>query len=117
QIDGGTDVFHPTAVRASMGAMFWKPVIKATLEEFSVWVKVQNMNVVGSSAKGTVDYREAEYTSPVVLMLGTEQKGLTDKALMICDQVVRLPMHGRATSLNLSVAAGILIYEIAARMQ
>lgn len=113
QIDGGTDIFHPTAVRASMGAMFWKPVIQACLAEFSTWVKVQNVNVVGSSAGGTVDYREAEYPRPVALMLGSEQKGLTEDALAICDQVVRLPMYGRATSLNLSVAAGILIYEIA----
>ncbi len=62
-----------------------------------------------------MDYRETDYPCPVVLMLGTEQKGLTEEALAICDTVVRLPMHGRATSLNLSVAVGILIYEIVSR--
>jgi len=117
QLDGGTDIYHPTAVRASMGAMFWKPVVQASLEEFWVWAKVQNVQVVGSSAKGKVNFRKMAYPRPVVLMLGNEQKGLSEEALAICDSVVYLPMHGRATSLNLSVAAGILIYEIVSSRQ
>ncbi len=52
QIDGGTDIFHPTAVRASMGAMFWRPVVTSSLAEFSAWAKVQKVEVVGSSARG-----------------------------------------------------------------
>lgn len=112
-IGGGTDIFHPTAVRASMGTLFWKPVVKANLDEFSAWAKAQQVRVVGSSSKGAADYREAEYPRPMVLMLGNEQKGLTEDAWAVCDHVVGLPMHGRASSLNLSVAAGILIYQIA----
>lgn len=116
-IGGGTDIFHPTAVRASMGALFWKPVVKATLEEFIAWTKVQQVYVVGSSAKSSEDYRKVQYPRPTVLMLGNEQKGLSEEALAFCNTVVSLPMKGRATSLNLSVAAGILIYQVAGDTQ
>jgi TrmH family RNA methyltransferase len=112
-VSGGTDLFHPTAVRASMGALFWKSVVTASLEEFKAWKTVQGMHVVGSSAHGSVDYREADYPRPVILFLGNEQKGLTEDAQALCETVVRLPMRGKSTSLNLSVAAGILIYQIA----
>jgi len=112
-LGGGTDIFHPTAVRASMGSLFWKPVVYASLDEFQAWQNVHKYHIYGSSAKGTADYRKVNYQSPAILLLGSEREGLSLQALSLCEEVVRLPMHGRATSLNLSVAAGVLLYEIA----
>lgn len=105
-----TDITHPTAVRASMGTIFWQPVTTASIEEFIDWQNTHQYHLYGSSAHGSADFKSVDYQPPALLMLGSEREGLDERLLPICDQVVRLPMHGRATSLNLSVAAGILIY-------
>lgn len=111
-IGSGTDFHHPTAVRASMGTLFWKTVVYATIDEFKAWQKVHNYHLYGSSASGTKDYGKVEYQSPALLLLGSEREGLGDDLLSMCESVVKLPMKGRTTSLNLSVAAGILIYQM-----
>lgn len=110
-LDGGVDVYHPSVVRASMGTIFWKPIIHATFIDFIAWAHHAGLQLVGSSAHATTDYREARVSRPWVLVLGSEQKGLSTSQLSACDLTVSLPMCGRASSLNLSVAAGILLYE------
>jgi TrmH family RNA methyltransferase len=111
-LDGGVDAWHPHAVRAGMGAHFTKPIIATTFAEFANWAKQHSYPIHGSSAKAGLDYGEAEYSLPGVLLLGSEREGLTAEQQAACTQVVRLPMRGRVTSLNLAVAAGVLIYEI-----
>lgn len=111
-VGSGTDITHPTAVRASMGTIFWQPVITATIDEFIAWQNIHQYHLYGSSAHGTGDYKTISYQSPALLMLGSEREGLDKRLIDICDEILRLPMHGRATSLNLSVAAGILLYEM-----
>jgi len=109
-LDGGADPYHPSAVRASMGALFWKPITSAAFGEFVDWTKKQGYRIVGASAQAAVDYREANYSRPLILLLGSEQKGLSPEHRAACDQWVRLPMQGRVSSLNLSAAAGALLY-------
>lgn len=111
-VGNATDITHPTAVRASMGTIFWQPVVTATIEEFIAWQSVHQYHLYGTSAHGTADYKAIEYQRPGLLLLGSEREGLDQRLLDICEEVIRLPMHGRATSLNLSVAAGILLYEM-----
>lgn len=111
-LDGGVDAFHPSVVRASMGAIFWKPVIRATFGEFIEWARRGGLQLIGTSAHAGGDYRAARGTSPWALILGSEQKGLSGAQLSTCDLAVSLPMRGRASSLNLAVAAGILLYEL-----
>jgi tRNA G18 (ribose-2'-O)-methylase SpoU len=60
---------------------------------------------------GSRDYRAADYSAPCVLLMGNEQQGLTDELAGACDTLVRIPMRGRADSLNLAVATGVLVYE------
>jgi TrmH family RNA methyltransferase len=110
QLDGGVDLFHPTAVRASMGAIFWKPVVQSSFGEFVTWARERNLQLIGASAKADVDYRTLVPQEPWVLALGAEQKGLTREQTDACDVTVTLPMKGRVSSLNLSVAAGVLLY-------
>ena len=112
-IEPAVDLFHPTAVRASMGTLFWKPVVYTSLEEFAFWQQTHQYQVYGTSAKGSSDYTQEEYQRPAILMLGSERQGLTIEQSALCTSMLRLPMHGRATSLNLSVAAGILLYHMA----
>ena len=113
-LDGGVDLYHPTLVRASMGVLFWKPVVQASFDEFSRWVKKQNLRVIGTSSRAQTDYLEVQVDgAPWVLLLGNEQKGLAPEQLAACDLTISLPMRGKVSSLNLSVAAGILLYALA----
>ena len=113
-LDGGVDPFHPTAVRAAMGASFVIPIVEAGFGEFDDWRRARGMQLIGSSAHAPTDYRGILPLEPWVLLLGNEQKGLSEVQQKACDVVVRLPMRGHATSLNLAVASGILLFEYAA---
>jgi TrmH family RNA methyltransferase len=112
-LDGGVDLYHPTCVRASMGTLFWKPVVQADFNEFVVWMRDRGILLVGTSAHAQLDYHEiSPGDSPWVLLLGNEQKGLSDEQIAVCDLTVSMPMRGKVSSLNLSVAAGILLYAL-----
>jgi len=111
-LENGVDIFHPTAVRASMGALFWKPVVYAPFKDFAAWAQEHDYHVYGSSAHGDTRTEDANYQTPAVLLLGSEREGLTETQTDICEAVIRLPMRGKSTSLNLSVAAGILLYHM-----
>jgi TrmH family RNA methyltransferase len=110
---GGADPYHPTSVRASMGALFWLPVATATFAEFAQWARQHAYHVYGTSARGNVEYQAvARYERPAILLLGSEQKGLLPEQAAACDLLIRLPMRGRVSSLNLAVAAGVLLYDM-----
>lgn len=109
---GSVELYHPTLVRASMGTLFCKPVLQVTFEEFILWAKKTGCKIIGSSAKSSLDYRDYFSDSAAwILLLGSEQKGLTSAELAACDVSLTVPMRGKASSLNLAVAAGILLYE------
>jgi TrmH family RNA methyltransferase len=112
-LDGGVDPYHPSVVRASMGTLFWKPVVQVSFDEFVHWGHKHGFHLVGSSAHGGTDYREYQWgNKPTILLLGNEQKGLTPEQLASCKAVVCMPMKGRVSSLNLGVAAGVLMYRM-----
>jgi len=105
------DPFAVETVRATMGSIFHVPLVRAELAAFLARVKAAGARLVGTHLAGTVDYRKADYRPPVVLLMGNEQQGLTDELAAACDELVRIPMAGRADSLNLAVATGLMIYE------
>jgi RNA methyltransferase, TrmH family len=110
-LDGGVDPYHPSCIRASMGAVFWKPIIQASFEDFVKWVREYEYQLIGSSAHAKADYRAFKRGSqPAILLLGNEQKGLSQVQLAACDDTLSMPMKGRGSSLNLAVAAGVLLY-------
>lgn len=109
-IDAATDPWHPTCIRASMGALFWHPVATATFDEFAAWAGRHGYRIVGTSARGAVDYRQADYARPLVVLMGSEREGLSDAQKAVCHQLARIPMRGRVSSLNLSVATGVMLY-------
>ena len=110
-LDGGVDPYHPSCVRASMGALFWKPLVQASFDDFISWVRNNGYRLVGSSAHAKTDFHTFEPAgAPAILLLGSEQKGLSQEELTACDLAVSMPMRGRGSSLNLAVAAGILLY-------
>jgi RNA methyltransferase, TrmH family len=111
-IGPAADPFDPAAVRASMGALFAVPVARAAgPAEFLAWAAGRGVTVVTTSAKASTSFWEASYTRPVALLLGAEGAGLPDDLLAAGDLQVRIPMTGTAESLNLAVAAGLLLYQ------
>jgi TrmH family RNA methyltransferase len=116
-LENSADPYHPSAVRASMGSLFWHALARASLAEFKEWVRHHRYHVYGTSARGSLDYREAgAYRLPLILLMGSERAGLSPQALEICTHLVRLPMQGRVSSLNLAVASGIMLYQIHASL-
>ena len=112
-LEGGVELYHPTCVRASMGTLFWKPIVQASFDEFQRWVNKDGVQLIGTSAHAQSDYREVNLEDePWVLLLGSEQKGLSPEQTEACKMTISLPMHGRVSSLNLAVAAGILLYAL-----
>lgn len=112
-LDGGVELYHPSVVRASMGTLFWIPVIQTSFAEFLPWARTGGYQLIGTSAKADVDYHTLIPRQPWVLLLGNEQKGLSKEQTAACDVTVSLPMRGRVSSLNLAVAAGVLLYQFA----
>jgi RNA methyltransferase, TrmH family len=110
-LDGGVELFHPTLIRSSMGTIFWTPVVQASFDEFVAWAQSGRYQLIGTSAHGDVEYQTFLPDSPWVLVLGNEQKGLSAEQIKACDVAVSLPMKGRVSSLNLAVAAGVLLYQ------
>jgi len=110
-LDGGVQLYHPTTVRASMGTLFWKPVIQTSFDEFVRWSQERDYQLIGTSAHGDVEYQTFVPNPPWILVLGNEQKGLSPDQTNACDLTVSLPMKGRVSSLNLAVAAGVLLYQ------
>jgi TrmH family RNA methyltransferase len=89
------------------------PVAKASAEAFLTWRKDFPGLVAGTHLKGAVDYRSLDFGGrPVLLLMGNEQQGLPDDLAAACDRLLRIPQAGRADSLNLAVATGVMLFEI-----
>ena len=112
-LDGGVELYHPSVVRASMGTIFWKPIVQASFDDFVQWARAGGHQLIGTSAHGAVDYQTLMPKFPWILVLGNEQKGLSAEQMQVCDVRVSMPMKGKVSSLNLAVAAGVLLYRFA----
>ncbi|MFN2587139.1 MAG: TrmH family RNA methyltransferase [Actinomycetota bacterium] len=105
------DAWHPAAVKASMGTVFSTPVVTASLDELLAWARDGGLPVVATSARGKAAHWDAAFPERCVLLFGSEATGLAEAVLHDADLTVRIPQAGAASSLNLAVAAGVLIYE------
>jgi TrmH family RNA methyltransferase len=113
-IDDCADPFSVEAVRASMGAVFTQQVASARWDEFLPWLRSSEGQLIGTSLKASQDYLEAEYRKPCFLLIGNEQQGLPAHYEAECDLLVKIPMAGRADSLNVAVAAAVMAFAIRA---
>jgi len=113
-IDESADPFSVEAVRASMGAIFTQEVVAARWPEFVAWLRRGDGQLVGTSLKATHDYLEAEYRKPCFLLIGNEQQGLPAEYEEECDLLVKIPMAGRADSLNAAMATAVMAFAIKA---
>jgi len=108
---GSVEPWNPNAVRASLGTVFTLAVAVATTADVLAWLRENGLRIVAARVDGSVPYTEVDMAGPVALVLGSEARGLTDAWSGSDVTAVRLPMHGRADSLNVAAAAAILFYE------
>ncbi len=114
-VDECVDPFSTEAVRASMGALFTVPIVRVIWPEFLTWLREGPGQLVGLSLQTEHGYREADYAAPTFLLTGNEAQGLPDEYEAECDLLVKMPMLGKADSLNAAVATAVMAYEVLAR--
>jgi len=111
------DVYEPQTVRASVGALFALPVVRAgSMEEVQAWLArvrddLPRLHVVGTSAKGDTAVAAVDFTRPAVVAIGNETRGLSVTWRELCDDLAVIPMAFETTSLNVAAAAAIVLYE------
>ena len=110
--DGTTDPYNPTAIAASMGSLFNLRFATATFTEFIDWKTRHDLFVVAAAGEVAQPYRSVTYPANTVLLMGSEQKGLSPEQQAACDAAVSIPMTGTVDSLNLAVATAVILYEI-----
>jgi TrmH family RNA methyltransferase len=106
------DPWSPEAIRASMGSFSRIRIVRATQKEFIDWRPSWKGRVIGTHLHAKTDYRKADYSLPLLLMMGSEQNGLSPAVSKACDILVKIPMTEETESLNLAVSAGVMLYEV-----
>jgi TrmH family RNA methyltransferase len=108
---GGTDLFNPNVIRASVGTVFSVPVASAPAAEVAAWLRDRGIRIVASRVDAAALHVEADLTGPLAIVMGSEASGLSDAWRGPDVEGIRLPMLGAADSLNVSAAAAVLLYE------
>ncbi|MFS0736800.1 RNA methyltransferase [Sphingomonas sp. 1P06PA] len=116
-LDDCADPFSVEAVRASMGASFTQAIAQARWPEFIAWLRAGPGQLVGTSLNVSVDYRTAPYAAPCFILIGNEAQGLPADYEAACDLRVKIPMLGKADSLNAAVACAVVAYEALHRLR
>ena len=109
-----SDPFSPKSLRGAMGSAFRLPIwTKTNYAEVLVWCNERRIKTVCADAEGPTVYTDMDWTGSKALIVGPESAGLTADEVAAADAAVRIPMHGEVESLNVGVAASILLYEAA----
>jgi len=111
-VDDCVDPFSVEAVRASMGALFTQRIAQARWPDFVAWLRSAPAQLIGTSLRASVDYQAARYEAPAFILVGNEQAGLPGSYEEECDVLVKMPMYGKADSLNAAVATAVMAYEV-----
>ena len=112
-LDESTDPYDPAAVKASMGSIFTVPHFRAGFSDFVAFLeRSTDLTVIGTSDKATSSVFEVTFPSTIFLLLGSERQGLSEEYVSLCSHMLRIPMEGACDSLNISIAAGVMLYQI-----
>ena len=107
---GTADPYSPKTVRSAQGSHFNIPIVRGDLSEWIVKSKEAGIRIIGTGLKNAVNYTEIETTSEFALIVGNEGSGVSPELLSLTDNTVKIPLYGKAESLNVAVATGILLY-------
>ncbi len=111
-IKGGASV-NADAIKTSAGALHNTPVCRVySLVDTVTFLKNSGIKIVAATEKGADDYTEADYSGPKCLIMGAEDTGISEEVLNIADIFSKIPVKGKIKSLNVSVASGIMLYEM-----
>lgn len=106
-----TDMFNPNIIRSSVGCIFINQIATATTSEIISFLKKLKINIYGAALQASVPYHTIDFRESAAIVVGTEATGLSNEWLKNTTQNVIIPMQGEIDSMNVSVAAGILIFE------
>ena len=109
---GTVDVYNDKVIRASQGSIFHISIVQASLDETIAHLKQENYTIWASALKNAINYNEVESEGKAALIVGNEGAGISDEVLQLADKIVKIPIYGKAESLNVSIAAGILMYKM-----
>ena len=109
--DNRTDLFNPNVVRASLGCLFTTKVVQTTSDKAMAFFKKQGILLYSAALQNSTDYYKVDFTKSCAIVVGSEADGLSMAWRHEADRVIRIPMHGAADSLNVSVSAAILVFE------
>ena len=107
---GTADLYNPKTIRATQGSLFHLPIVKANLVQLLPELKKAGVTVLGTSLQNSKIFTEVEKPTKVALIVGNEGQGVSKELLSMTDQNVFIPIYGKAESLNVGIAAGILMY-------
>ena len=106
------DIYSPKTVRASMGSFFHIKAKCGLTKNDVLKLKKDGYKIIsGALSDKTIDFKDADYSGKTIIVVGNEANGISDEILEISDQIVKIPIYGRAESLNVAVAASLLVYE------
>lgn len=109
----GSVSVNADAVKTSAGALLHLPVSRVSnLNKAVRFLKDSGFTIVGSTEKSSENYTTFDLTGPVAIIMGAEETGISTENLRLCDCLASIPMRGKVNSLNVSVAAGVMIYEV-----
>ncbi|RED46077.1 TrmH family RNA methyltransferase [Seonamhaeicola aphaedonensis] len=106
-----TDLYNPNIIRSSVGCVFTKQIAMGTTPEVISFLKEKHFNIYCAALQASVEYTTQDFTKSSAIVVGTEATGLSDEWLNNANQNIIIPMQGEIDSMNVSVAAGILIFE------
>ena len=106
-----TDLYNPNIIRSSVGGLFTNQIATGSTSEIISYLKTKNINIYCAALQASVNYNTINFNSPSAIVVGTEDTGLSNEWLNNSNQNIIIPMHGKIDSMNVSVAAGILIFE------
>ena len=109
--DSATDIYNPNVVRSSLGALFTTPVISLEAQKTISWLKVRNIKIICATVGAELIYTSVNFKQPCAIVLGSEENGLSLRWRESSDYQVGIPMQGKVDSLNVSVAAGVILFE------
>lgn len=106
-----TDLYNPNIIRSSVGCVFTNQIAVGTTSEIIQFLKENNINIFCAALQASLEYHTQDFTKPTAIVVGTEATGLTNEWLENATQNIIIPMQGEIDSMNVSVTAGILIFE------
>jgi len=110
-VSANTDIYNPNAIRSSQGTIFTNQIVAVDSTETIKWLKEKNIKIFATTPRAMIEYVKVDYKKPSAIVLGAEDKGLSDVWLNESDEKIKINMRGKIDSLNVSVTAAIMVFE------